>query len=64
MGDIHIVKQYQNMLLDHKDLHFAKKNIIKERITTTPVGDQGYKGVGKHAKSKVAHIEQKHKKNK
>ena len=41
-----------------------QKNIIKERITTTPVGDQGYKGVGKHAKSKVAHIEQKHKKNK
>ena len=60
MGDIQIVIQYQNMLLVQR----ITQNIIKERITTTPVGDQGYKGVGKHAKSKVALIEQKHKKNK
>ena len=52
------------MLLDHKKNCILQKNDVKERITTTPAGDQGDKGVGKHAKSKVALIAQKHKKNK
>lgn len=45
-GLIKLFIQYQNMLLDHKKNCILQKNDVKERITTTPAGDQGGTGVG------------------
>ena len=45
-GLIKLFIQYQNMLLDHKKNCILQKNDVKERITTTPAGDQVDKGVG------------------
>ena len=47
MGVNHIVYTVSKYAFrPQKELHFAKKNDVKERITTTPAGDQVDKGVG------------------